>query len=201
MAEKGHSKKAKKSSHHRKAHHHENHEPTPVTINIPEPKESKIDKMVLENFISLQKVMTNLSIKLDDLTNQISKLLGIFEISAKALAEKDFDIERDNKALLEKMETLIDQNKILARGMTLVHERIPREIQQPIPQNYPPVSFSPPQTQLPPQRSPPPQPKPLEGFQPSITSSPPLYGGLKRMSKEISEEEEQDSAPVFEPPR
>ena len=41
--------------------------------------------------------MVNLSIKFDDLTNQISKLLELFETSAKVLAEKDFDIEKNNR--------------------------------------------------------------------------------------------------------
>ncbi|HEB47294.1 MAG TPA: hypothetical protein ENI22_02385, partial [Candidatus Pacearchaeota archaeon] len=39
-----------------------------------------IEKALVENFISLQKVMVNLSVKFDSLTNQISKLLELFEI-------------------------------------------------------------------------------------------------------------------------
>jgi hypothetical protein len=72
-------------------------------------------------------VMVNLSIKFDDLTNQISKLLDLFETSAKVLAEKDFDIEknnRENARILEKLENVLEQNRTIARGLTLMHDKI-----------------------------------------------------------------------------
>jgi len=88
-----------------------------------------IEKALIENFIALQKVMTNLSIKFDNLSTQISKLLELFEISAKSLAEKDFSEkgERDDKIIIEKLNNLIEQNKLLAKGLTLMHDRIPEK--------------------------------------------------------------------------
>ena len=83
------------------------------------------EKILIQNFIALQKVMTNLSFKFDNLTAQISKLLEIFEISAKNLAKKDFSAEKgikDNRDVLAKLDNLISQNKIIARGLTLLHE-------------------------------------------------------------------------------
>jgi len=53
-------------------------------------KQIHTEKILIENFIALQKVITNLSIKFDKLTNQISSLLELFEVSAKTLAEKRF---------------------------------------------------------------------------------------------------------------
>jgi len=94
------------------------------------PSEVKVERVLIENFVSLQKVMTNLSIKFDNLSNQISKLLELFEISAKALSEKDFNVEKenkDNKKIIEKIDNLADQNKIIARGMTLLYETSPRQ--------------------------------------------------------------------------
>lgn len=190
---------------HHTVHHRTNRKARPVVIRIPEKNESKMDRMVMENFVSLQKVLTNLSIKLDDLTTQVSKLLEVFEISAKSLAEKDFDVERDNKELLEKIETLIDQNKTLARGVSLVHERIPRELPQPqmftqpqqftqSPPSIPAMPSIPQIPQYPPQK-PMMQSRSTEGFQPSIASS-----FSKRMSKEVSEEEEIETPPTFESP-
>jgi len=85
------------------------------------------EKILIDNFVSFQKVMINLSIKFDNLANQISRLLELFEISAKALAEKDFDIEKNNKEnmkILEKIENVLEQNKTIARGLTLMHDRI-----------------------------------------------------------------------------
>ena len=86
-----------------------------------------VDRVLIDNFVSLQKVMTNLSLKFDNLAHQISKLLDLFEVSAKALAEKDFELEkinRENMRLLEKIENVLEQNKTIARGLTLMHDRV-----------------------------------------------------------------------------
>ena len=90
-------------------------------------KNQDIENILIENFVSLQKIMSNLSVKFDGLTTQISKLLQLFEISAKALTEKDFDIEknnRENAKILEKIENVLEQNKTIARGLTLMHDKI-----------------------------------------------------------------------------
>jgi len=49
--------------------------------------------------------------------------LEIFEISAKALAEKDIDFSRDNKELKGKLDQLLEQNKVMARGISMMNER------------------------------------------------------------------------------
>jgi len=88
-------------------------------------KQVHIEKILIENFIALQKINTNLSIKFDKLTNQISSLLELFETSAKTLAEKDFDIQRetrDNKQIITKIDNLLEQNRTIARGVALTHE-------------------------------------------------------------------------------
>jgi len=85
------------------------------------------EKVLIENFVSFQKIMTNLSVKFDNLATQISKLLELFEISAKVLAEKDYEIEKSNKEnakILEKVENVLEQNKTIARGLSLMHEKI-----------------------------------------------------------------------------
>lgn len=115
-------------------------------------KNKEIEKILVSNFVSLQKVMVNLSIKFDDLTNQISKLLELFETSAKVLAEKDFDLEknnRENARILEKIESVLEQNRTIARGLTLMHDKMgelplqnqgyfPSQISQ-VNQRYPPI--------------------------------------------------------------
>ncbi|RLG15995.1 hypothetical protein DRN69_02055 [Candidatus Pacearchaeota archaeon] len=111
-------------------------------------EDTNIQKILVENFVSLQKVMVNLSVKFDDLTNKISKLLELFEISAKALAEKDFDFgksSKDNKKIIEKIDTLLEQNKTIARGLALMHDRIPQEHPQQLP---PPVEEMPPEKSI-----------------------------------------------------
>lgn len=88
-------------------------------------KTPEIENLLVENFVSLQKIMTNLSTKFDKLATQISKLLELFEISAKSLAEKDIDTQqrsKDEKEMMQKIDNLLEQNKIIARGLTLLHE-------------------------------------------------------------------------------
>lgn len=88
----------------------------------------EIDKVLIQNFIGLQRVLTDMAMKIDDLTNQISKLLELFEVSAKNLAKKDFGPDRDGRThreIVAKLDNLISQNKIIARGLTLIHESNP----------------------------------------------------------------------------
>ncbi|NMB66696.1 hypothetical protein GYA25_01395 [Candidatus Woesearchaeota archaeon] len=99
--------------------------------------EEGINNKLIENFVSLQRVMTNLAVKLEDLSSQISKLLELFEISAKAIADKDFSLGDNNKInnqLSEKLDNLLEQNKIIAKGITLLHEK---ESQQNVPFSNP----------------------------------------------------------------
>jgi lipid II:glycine glycyltransferase (peptidoglycan interpeptide bridge formation enzyme) len=87
----------------------------------------KLNSILVENFVSLQKAMTNLATKFDSLSDQISKLLQLFEISAKSFAEKlatgTPDIEKDRE-FLDKLNKLLEQNKVIAKGLTLMEEKI-----------------------------------------------------------------------------
>ena len=87
---------------------------------------SNTDKVLSENLVALQKIMANLALNIDGLSKRITKLLDLFEVSAKTLAEKDFGIEKSagfEKELNLKMDTLIEHNKIFAKGLTLLHEK------------------------------------------------------------------------------
>jgi len=88
-----------------------------------------VEQILLENFVSLQKVMVNLSVKMDNLTMQISQLLNLFEITARSLAEKKGDLGSGyEKRMMEKMDNIVDQNKTIARGISFLHE--PKEAGQ-----------------------------------------------------------------------
>jgi len=88
-------------------------------------KKTETERILVENFVALQRVMTNLSVKFDNLSSQISKLLELFEISAKALAEKNPSF--GGKEINKKIDNLLEQNKLIARGLTLMHEKEPKE--------------------------------------------------------------------------
>jgi hypothetical protein len=98
-----------------------------------------VERALTDNFIALQKVMTNLAVKFDDLSSKITKLLDLFEISAKAFAEKDLDFGGGKKEISEvsgKLDKLLDQNKVLAKGISLLHEipEHPQKTQEPLPE-------------------------------------------------------------------
>jgi len=105
-------------------------------------------KILIENFVSLQDVMTNMSSKLNNLTNQISRLLELFEQSAKTFMEKDLKFGGGtDKELVSKLDRLIEQNKIIAQGITLLHEEhsaMPESNVAPMPQSpqFPPQGMN-----------------------------------------------------------
>ena len=83
----------------------------------------EIDKALIDNFISLQKVLTNLSVKFEDMSNNISKLLQLFEISARNLVEKPGKSGVDEE-FLKKLDSLLEQNKIISKGIMLMEDRV-----------------------------------------------------------------------------
>lgn len=96
----------------------------------------EIEEALISNFTNLQRVLTNLSIKFEDLSNNMSKILQLFEISAKSFAEKYSEKSEDHpekqtpaqketdKKYLEKLDSLLDQNKTIAKGIMLMEEKI-----------------------------------------------------------------------------
>lgn len=96
--------------------------------------DEELNKILVENFVNLQKVLTNLSAKFDYLSDNISKLLQLFEISAKSFVEKQKNIpqqelierQRDlrEREFTEKIDKILDQNRTIAKGITLMDEKI-----------------------------------------------------------------------------
>lgn len=110
------------------------------------------EELLIGNFIELQKVMTNLSIKFENLSDNISKLLTIFELSAKDYLSNKQNKSQTDKDLLDKVNVLLEQNKTIARGIVMIDDKVKTKNAQlaPIPQ---------------PQQS-------VQQFQPSINLSP-----------------------------
>ncbi len=90
---------------------------------------AELEQALIDNFVNLQKVLTNLAIKFDDLSSNISKMMQLFEISAKSFAEKYsgeipvgmIDVDKE---FLKKLDSLLDQNKVISKGIMLMEERI-----------------------------------------------------------------------------
>ncbi len=95
---------------------------------------TELEKQLIDNFVNLQRVLTNLSVKFDNLSENISKLLQLFEISAKSFVEKlpegattGVGKEKDRE-FLSKIDTLLEQNKTIAKGLTLMEEKLRERI-------------------------------------------------------------------------
>lgn len=84
----------------------------------------QLNYMLIENFVSLQKVMTNLTLKFDKLSDNMIKLLNLFEMSARSFMSSPSIAEAEkDKEFLDKLNSLLDQNKTIAKGLTLMEEK------------------------------------------------------------------------------
>ncbi len=80
------------------------------------------EELLIENFVGLQKVMTTLSIRFEKLSENINRLLEVFEESAKNLVSgKPHESDKD---LLKKIDSLLDQNKTIAKGLVMIEEKV-----------------------------------------------------------------------------
>jgi len=88
----------------------------------------RIEKQLMENFVSLQKVLTTLGKKLDENSKRMAEFLDLFEEAAKSFVKdssgssKEKSSEIWQKEVMDKIDNLFEQNKILARGLTLIHD-------------------------------------------------------------------------------
>lgn len=98
----------------------------------------EMQEILIQNFVGLQKAMTNLSIRFESLSDQMKRLLEVFELSAKNFASSAPD-SKDKEDFLDKINSLLDQNKTIARGLVLLEEKLKG------PQSSQPSQYQPPQ--------------------------------------------------------
>jgi len=97
---------------------------------------NEMDQALLNNFINLQKVLTNLTLKFEGLSTNIEKLLQLFEISAKNFAENistpnSINQKESDKDFLNKLDSLLDQNKTISKGILMMEERVRNRMNPP----------------------------------------------------------------------
>jgi hypothetical protein len=86
---------------------------------------AELEEALINNFANLQKVLTHLAGKFDELSTNMSKMLQLFEISAKTFSEKqNLGGSKEDKQLLERLDSLLDQNKTIAKGILLMEGKI-----------------------------------------------------------------------------
>ena len=79
------------------------------------------DDLLIENFVGLQKAMTNLSMKFGELSENIEKLLYVFELATKNVADEG---PVDYKEITRKLDILLEQNKTVAQGLVLLESKL-----------------------------------------------------------------------------
>ncbi len=110
--------------HKEKGHEHKEHVPKKKSHHEKKSKES-LEEQTLHSLVELQKVHINMAEKFDKLATHIENLLGLFELAARNFAKQPHmqSTEKD-KEFLEKIDKLLDQNKLLARGLSLMEEKM-----------------------------------------------------------------------------
>lgn len=88
-----------------------------------------VEELLIENFVELQRAITNLSSKFEGLSNQISRLLGVFELAAKNVVESSPN--EYSKEIVDRLNNLVEQNSTIASGLVALEERT-RRIAPPI---------------------------------------------------------------------
>lgn len=101
-------------------------------------KEKITGDLLLENFVALQRVLTDVSVKLTNLTQEISHLLKLFESAAKNFKEKKEFEKAELWNVSERVNQLVEQNKIIAQGLSLVEEEL---TDKPKPKSLPEFRF------------------------------------------------------------
>jgi len=91
----------------------------------------QIQELLIENFVGLQKAMTNVSIKFESLTSQMSQLLEIFELSAKKISQNKGHAGGLEVDILKRIDTLLEQNKAIASGIILIEEKLRNQSPRP----------------------------------------------------------------------
>lgn len=102
----------------------------------------ELDHEMLKNLVELQKVHINLAEKFDHLSKEISQLLALFELTARNFAKnvpQTTDYQKD-KDFLDKIDRLLDQNKVLAKGLSIMEDQIRERVYSPQPQHAPNMS-------------------------------------------------------------
>ena len=96
-------------------------------------KSNKLENEILENLVALQKVHVDLAGKFESLSEQISNLLALFESTARSFAKQPhIQITEKDKDFLEKIDRLLDQNKTIAKGLTLMEQKMRERLYGPI---------------------------------------------------------------------
>lgn len=112
---------------------------------------AELQKKLIENLIDLQKANLHMIDKFDRLSKEIGQLLNLFEVAARSFAHQPANMSSEkDKEFLNKIDRLLEQNKTIAKGLTLMEERIRERVYGPQHQQQKPQEKSEEKAQMPP---------------------------------------------------
>ena len=108
------------------------------------PSRENLEDQLAHSLIELQKVHVNMAEKFDKLAQQIENLLALFELAARNFAKQPhMQTTEKDKEFLDKIDKLLDQNKLLAKGLSMMEEKMRERLYGP--GTRPPQMRDPPQ--------------------------------------------------------
>ncbi len=85
----------------------------------------RLEEKILHNLVELQRIHTNLAQKFDKLSDQLTELLNLFEMAARTFASQPHvQATEKDKEFLDKIDKLLEQNKLIAKGLTLMEGKM-----------------------------------------------------------------------------
>jgi len=96
--------------------------------------------LFIENSIALQKVLANNAVSMDNLTNQVKKLIDMFEEAGKSFVETKHKTSAESgigkdEGLIGKLDSLVQQNKTIAKGLVLLEKTMrEKDTTKPLPE-------------------------------------------------------------------
>jgi len=90
------------------------------------PENTRLEETIIHNLVELQKVHANLAEKFDKLSSNITQLLQLFELSARAFGKQAGPgvVSDKDREFLDKIDRLLEQNKTIAKGLMLMEEKM-----------------------------------------------------------------------------
>ncbi|MEM1535307.1 MAG: hypothetical protein QW199_01730 [Candidatus Pacearchaeota archaeon] len=84
--------------------------------------------LLLENLVLLQKTLADTLVAFKGLNARLDSFLSLVEKAAKTQKVEGMKEVKGNKELIEKIEAIIEQNKAIAEGMSLLEKIIKEKI-------------------------------------------------------------------------
>lgn len=89
------------------------------------PRAPKLEAQIIASLIELQKLYTSLAEKFNKSLQRLDELHNLFEAAARSFAEHPVEEAGDkHREILALLNRVLEQDRIIAKGITIIEERI-----------------------------------------------------------------------------